>query len=70
MLTTVGLTVGLGLAAAATRLLETVLFEVRPVDLQVFLGVVLLLVLVTLAAGYLPARRAATLDPVQVLKAD
>ena len=69
-LTGVGLTVGLAGAVAATRLLETVLFEVRPVDTQVYLGVVLLLALVALVAGYLPARRAAVLDPAQVLKTE
>ena len=64
------MTVGLAAAAAATRLLQTVLFEVQPVDTQVYVGVVLLLALVTLVAGYLPARRAAVLDPAQVLKAE
>ena len=61
---------GLAAAVAATRLLETVLFEVRPVDPQVYLGVVFLLALVALVAGYLPARRAAVLDPAQVLKTE
>jgi putative ABC transport system permease protein len=70
VLTGVGLTVGLAAAVAAARLLETVLFEVQPVDMQVYLGVVLLLALVTLVAGYLPARRAAVLDPAQVLKTE
>ena len=68
VLTGLGLAVGLAAAVAATRLLETVLFEVRPVDTQVYLGVVLLLTLVALVAGYLPARRAAMLDPAEVLK--
>ena len=70
VLTGAGLAVGLAAALAATRLLETVLFEVEPVDPQVYLGVVLLLTLVALVAGYLPARRAAALDPAQVLKAE
>lgn len=70
VLTGIGLAVGLAAAAAATRLLETVLFEVEPVDPLVYLGVVLLLTMVALMAGYLPARRAAGLDPAQVLKAD
>ena len=67
-LTFAGLAVGLAGAAAAARLLETVLFEVRPVDTQVYLGVAVLLALVTFAAGYFPARRASVLDPAQVLK--
>ena len=70
VLTGIGLAVGLAAAAATTRLLETVLFEVAPVDPQVYLGVILLLTLVALMAGYLPARRAAALDPAQVLRAE
>ena len=65
-----GLAVGLAAAVAATRLLATVLFEVQPVDIQVYLGVVVLLGVVTLAAGYIPARRAAVMDPVEVLRAE
>jgi predicted permease len=65
-----GLAMGLAAAVAATRLLATVLFEVEPVDIQVYLGVVVLLGVVTLAAGYIPARRAAVMDPVEVLRAE
>jgi ABC-type antimicrobial peptide transport system permease subunit len=70
VLTGIGLIVGLAAAVAAARLLQTVLFEVQPVDTQVYVGVVLLLTVVTLAAGYLPARRASVLDPAVVLKSD
>jgi putative ABC transport system permease protein len=70
ILAAVGLILGLGASLAATRLLTTVLFEVQPVDSQVYLGVVALLALVTLLAGYLPARRATIVDPVDVLKAE
>ena len=70
VLAAVGLAVGVAAAAAATRLLTTVLFEVRPVDAEVYLGVVVLLAVVTLLAGYVPARRAARMDPVAVLKAE
>jgi predicted permease len=65
-----GLALGLAGAVATTRLLETVLFEVRPVDIQVYLGVVGLIAAVTLLAGYLPAWRAAVLNPVDALKAE
>ena len=54
----------------AARLLTTMLFDVQPVDAQVYLGVVALLGAVALAAGYLPAWRAASIDPVAILKAD
>ena len=69
-LAAVGLALGLAAAAAATRLLTTVLFEVQPLDIQVYLGVVVLLGVLTLVAGYLPARRAAIVDPMEVLKAN
>jgi predicted permease len=65
-----GLVVGLAGAAAATRLLETVLFQVRPIDIQVYLGVIGLVAVVTLLAGYVPAWRAAGVNPVEVLKAE
>jgi putative ABC transport system permease protein len=70
VLAVVGLTAGLAAAAAATRLLSTLLFEVQPIDAQVYLGVVVMLAAVTLIAGYLPARRATLVDPVEALKAE
>ncbi len=70
VLAAIGLTLGLTGAIAATRLLETVLFEVQPLDIPVYLGVVILSGVVTLLAGYLPARRAAIVNPVEVLKAN
>ena len=70
VLAAIGLTLGLTGAVAATRLLETVLFEVQPLDIPVYLGVVILSGVVTLLAGYLPARRAAIVNPVEVLKAN
>jgi putative ABC transport system permease protein len=66
----VGVALGLAGSALAARLLTTMLFEVQPLDVQVYLAVVALLGIVTLIAGYIPARRAAIVDPVQVLKAD
>jgi ABC-type lipoprotein release transport system permease subunit len=43
---------------------------VRPVDIQVYLAVAVLLSAITLLAGFFPARRATVVDPAQVLKAD
>ena len=65
-----GLVLGLVGAAMATRVLTSVLFEVRPADIQVYLAVAVLLSVITLLAGYFPARRAIAVDPAQVLKAD
>lgn len=70
VLAAVGLTLGIAGAIAATRLLETVLFEVRPLDLSVYLVVIGLIGLVTLLAGSVPAWRAAVVNPVDVLKAE
>ena len=70
ILATVGAILGLAAAAGATRFLGTMLFEVKPLDVQVYLGVAALLGVVALLAAYVPARRAAVLDPVQVLKTE
>jgi hypothetical protein len=64
----VGIVIGIGLSLAATRLLAALLFEVKPVDpptLALASGVV---VLVTLAASYLPARRASLVHPLAALR--
>jgi putative ABC transport system permease protein len=62
--------VGLGLlgAFALTRVMKSLLFEVGANDPLTFAGVVLLLSLVALAACYLPARRAARIDPLASLR--
>jgi predicted permease len=64
-----GLGVVLGLlgAAAATRLLTALLFEVRPIDAPTFLGAALFLVLIAAAASLLPAWRATRVAPVTAL---
>jgi putative ABC transport system permease protein len=64
-----GVIVGLGLALLAAPALERLLFEVRVLDPLAFMGGALLLVLVALAASWIPAWRAARADPAQVLKA-
>jgi predicted permease len=64
----VGLTVGLAAAIAVTRLLASMLFQVKPNDPLVYIGVAFLLGLVTLFAGYVPATRAASIDPLTALR--
>ena len=70
VLTLAGLAGGLASAAAVTRLLSTMLYEVEPFDAPIYAAVAVLLGAVTLAAGYVPARRAASVDPVAALRAE
>jgi putative ABC transport system permease protein len=63
-----GIAAGLGAALAATRLLTARLFEITPTDPGVYVAVTGLLVLTAIAAMSIPARRAALVDPVVVLK--
>jgi putative ABC transport system permease protein len=68
ILLTVGLAIGFGAALAATRLVASFLYGVQPND-PLTLGVAsVMLVLVAVIAGYLPARRACSLDPMAALR--
>jgi putative ABC transport system permease protein len=69
-LSAAGIVVGLGLAAAATRLLSPWLLEVNPMDTPTFAAVTAALLAAALAASYLPARRAASADPLESLRAE
>jgi predicted lysophospholipase L1 biosynthesis ABC-type transport system permease subunit len=66
----VGLCFGLAGAFAVTRLMASLLYGVSATDPLTFAATALLVGGVALAATYLPARRAARLDPIQVLRAD
>src|SRR6266850_448837 len=65
-----GLKQGMAVAWAGTRAMQNLLFGVTAGDPRTFGAVVVLLGLIALAAWRLPARRAARLDPVAVLRAD
>jgi putative ABC transport system permease protein len=68
LLTGAGLVLGLAGAIAATRLLTSVLFEVKPSDPTTYAAVAALLAAVALAASYIPAYRASKVDPLVALR--
>ena len=65
-----GLVVGCGLALALTRLMSTLLFGVTPTDVPTFVGSALVLLATSALASYLPARRAASVDPIVALRCE
>jgi putative ABC transport system permease protein len=64
----VGLAIGLAGALALTRLMTSLLFEVSPTDPATFGAVAFGVILATLLACYIPARRAAKVDPLVALR--
>jgi putative ABC transport system permease protein len=69
-LTAIGLTIGLALSYGLARLLASLIVGVAATDLATFGGVMALLAFVALAASYIPARRAARMDPLAALRCD
>jgi len=67
-LASIGLVLGIVGALAATRLLSTFLYRVRPTDTITFTAVSVILLVVALMASYLPARRATRVDPMVALR--
>jgi putative ABC transport system permease protein len=68
LLSSVGIALGAAAAAGLTRLLSSLLFGVKPVDAATFATAAGVLVVAALAASYIPACRAAAVDPVETLK--
>ena len=66
----IGIVIGVGVAAGVTRLMASLLFHVSPLDGLTYLAVSLVLATAAVLASYLPARRAAGLDPVEALRAE
>jgi predicted permease len=70
LLTAVGVAIGIGTAAAVTQFMKSLLFNVSPLDPITYITVPLLLAAAAAFASYLPARRAAAIDPVEALRAE
>ena len=70
MLASIGIGVGVATAAALTRLMTSMLYEISPLDVPTYTAVSLLLLGAAVTASYLPARRAASLNPVEALRMD
>ena len=70
LLAAAGVAMGVGGAWVLTRSMQTVLYDIRPSDPATFVEVVLVLLLTSLLASWLPARRALGIDPVTALRAE
>jgi len=68
ILVAAGVTIGLGGAIAAGRLVSNLLFGLAPTDPMTIAGAMTVMVLVSALAGYLPARRASRVDPLVALR--
>jgi putative ABC transport system permease protein len=69
-LVVIGVVLGLISAVLASRLLRAQLFEVAPTDLATYVGVALGLMMVSVLASWIPARRASRIDPMRALRND
>jgi predicted permease len=70
ILTGTGTLIGLGVAAGLTRVMASLLFGISPLDPVTYVAVPVVLITAALVASYVPARRAAAVDPVLALKTD
>jgi predicted permease len=66
----IGVAIGLAAAAGVTRLMSTLLFGITPLDPVTYVAVPLVLLTTTAVASYVPARRAASVDPVEALRVE
>jgi len=64
----IGIVVGAITSVAVSSLISSLLFGTAPTDLETFGVIFMLLVIVALAAGYIPARRASRIDPMVALR--
>jgi macrolide transport system ATP-binding/permease protein len=63
-----GIVAGLALSVALTRTVSSLLFDVKPFDVATMVGAVATLLLSSILAAWLPAKRAASVEPMQLLR--
>lgn len=68
VLATIGIALGLATSAGLTRLMRSLLFGISPLDPVAYGAAPVLLIVAALVASYIPARRAAAVDPVETLR--
>ena len=68
MMTIIGVSIGIGGALGLSRFLSGLLYGVKPTDPLTYIAVSLILIAVALLACYIPARRAARVDPMVALR--
>jgi ABC-type antimicrobial peptide transport system permease subunit len=67
-ITLLGLALGLAGSLALSRALTTVLFDVRPTDVSIYAGLIVVLGLTAMLATYVPAQRATRVEPLSALR--
>jgi ABC-type antimicrobial peptide transport system permease subunit len=70
VLVAAGVAIGVGAAIAASRLVASLLFGLTPTDPLAMAGAIVVMLLVSALAGYLPARRASKVDPMVALRCE
>jgi ABC-type antimicrobial peptide transport system permease subunit len=69
-LASIGVVIGLGAAAGLTRLMSSLLYGITPLVPVTYAVVPVILLIATVLASYLPARRAVSVDPVEALRSE